>query len=76
MSLKYEVAVSRYYCVSWNRHGQWHRIGGPAVYNSLGEYSYYEYGERHRTDGLALEYQDMRQYFRRGRRIWLLNIKY
>ena len=66
-TLKYQVEVDkngmrRYY----NKAGQLHRDGGPAIINERRDKYWYQYNRLHRTDGPAIEFAD-------GRKWWYLN---
>jgi len=49
--------------IEYLRHGQLHRLYGPAVIKPDGTQMWYRHGQRHRTDGPAIELPD-------GTKIW------
>ncbi len=52
----------------WYRHGQLHRINGPAVIYSDRSFEWYDHGELHRLDGPAVLTSDVKQiWYRRGK---------
>lgn len=61
MSLKYEVSITDR--LSFNRHGNTHRVGGPASIWKDGDMFWYQYGRSHRDDGPA-------DVFNNGRRVY------
>ena len=55
MSLKYQVHYSESPCRLFHRrHGQFHRLDGPAILYKIGNIYYRQYDDYHRGDGPAV----------------------
>lgn len=65
MSLKYQVKRTPY-CLIYYRHGEKHRIDGPAFGWMGSEYEWIQYNKHHRLDGPAKISKWYSTYFIRG----------
>lgn len=69
MTLKYEVLQHRVsHNIKYFRHGQPHRIGGPAKVWRCKDMFWYQYNKRHRSDGPAVIWSpdNSKHYYIRG----------
>ena len=68
-ALKYRIEVdglgNRLY---YNKAGQLHRTGGPAIECPDNCRYWYQYGHLHRTDGAAVEYDGTKEWWQNGKR--------
>lgn len=66
MTLKYETILEWNTYAIYHRHGERHRIGGPASMWTDGDRYYYQYGIPHRLDGPARIYGVHREHYIHG----------
>jgi hypothetical protein len=72
MSLTFYIKLSDS-CTRYFRHGQLHRIDGPAEVYDDSDFTWMQYNEYHRKDGLALKHLigiswKIEEYYHRGKK--------